>query len=157
MIQRDPPVDPYNQDDERQPYVVLGSNTHADDYMVLLKDFSLLTSFYMRKTPLCAHQVALFFRTVESFAVRYARMFPVKEPPPKVPGMCYHMVQQMRRLGGTGFLSESVVEAMHVVDNRMVSRYACVKNMEEQLRCPARAIWQLNSPNTTNLRKLDKD
>eukprot|EP00965_Chrysotila_dentata_P013287 439139-Pleurochrysis_carterae.AAC.1 len=84
-------------------------------------------------------------------------MFPGKEPPPKVHGLCYHMVQQMLRLGGTGFLSESVVEALHVVDNRMVMRYACVKGMEEQLRCRARAIWQLNNPATTNIRKVSMD
>eukprot|EP00965_Chrysotila_dentata_P158130 5224292-Pleurochrysis_carterae.AAC.1 len=61
----------------------------------------------------------------------------------------------MRRLGGTGFLSESVVQAMHVVDYRMVARYACVKNLEEQLQCRAKAIWQLCNPNSTNIREQD--
>eukprot|EP00965_Chrysotila_dentata_P221861 6192627-Pleurochrysis_carterae.AAC.1 len=84
-------------------------------------------------------------------------MFPGKEPPPKVHGMCYHMVEQMLRLGGTGFLSESVVESMHVVDNRMIARYSCAKNLEDQLRCRARAIWQLNNPKTTNIRKADQE
>eukprot|EP00965_Chrysotila_dentata_P134964 4463872-Pleurochrysis_carterae.AAC.1 len=70
-------------------------------------------------------------------------------------GLCYHMSEQMRRLGGTGFLSESVVEAMHVVDNRMMSHYACVKNLEDQLQCRARAIWQLCNPNTGNIREQD--
>eukprot|EP00965_Chrysotila_dentata_P040963 1357705-Pleurochrysis_carterae.AAC.1 len=82
-------------------------------------------------------------------------MFPYKEPPPKMHGLCYHMAEQMKRLGGTGFLSESVVEAMHVVDNRMVTRYACVRNLEEQLKCRARAIWQLCNPHTTNIREKD--
>eukprot|EP00965_Chrysotila_dentata_P237783 6202125-Pleurochrysis_carterae.AAC.1 len=67
------------------------------------------------------------------------------------------MAEQMLRLGGTGLLSESVVEAMHVIDNRMVARYACVKNMEEQLRCRARAIWQLNNPHTANIRHIDNE
>eukprot|EP00965_Chrysotila_dentata_P156448 5169640-Pleurochrysis_carterae.AAC.1 len=64
--------------------------------------------------------MARFENTVLSFATRYSDMFPLKEPPPKMHGLCYHISQQMRRLGGTGFLSESVVEAMHVVDNRMM-------------------------------------
>eukprot|EP00965_Chrysotila_dentata_P180094 5946878-Pleurochrysis_carterae.AAC.1 len=70
-------------------------------------------------------------------------------------GLCYHMSQQMRRLGGTGFLSESVVKAMHVVDNSMMSRYACVKNLEDQRQCHARAMWQLCNPNTGDIREQD--
>eukprot|EP00965_Chrysotila_dentata_P156610 5174767-Pleurochrysis_carterae.AAC.3 len=140
-------------DDEE--YITLGSHERSDEFLRLLTDFGSLCSLFMRKAPLCAHQVELFADTVQRFAFRYAAMFPGKEPPPKVHGLCYHMVQQMKRLGDTGFLSESVVEAIHVIDNCMVARYACVKNMEKQLRCRARAIWQLSNPNTSNIRDAD--
>eukprot|EP00965_Chrysotila_dentata_P260890 6214069-Pleurochrysis_carterae.AAC.5 len=138
-----PTMDAYHEGGTGPPYVIIGSNTRADAYAQLLADFGVLVSLFMRKAPLCSHEIELFERTVTRYATLYADMFPYKEPPPKMHGLCYHMAQQMRRLGGTGFLSESVVEAMHVVDNRMVARYACVKNLEEQLRCRARAIWQL--------------
>eukprot|EP00965_Chrysotila_dentata_P100877 3332475-Pleurochrysis_carterae.AAC.1 len=44
---------------------------------------------------------------------------------------------------------------MHVMDNCMVTRYACVRNLEEQLKCRARVIWQLCNPHNTSIREKD--
>ena len=79
-------------------------------------------------------------------AMGYAQIAPgTKAPPPKLHMLCYHVGQQMRRLGSVGMLHEGVVEAYHVLDNRFITRYACVKNLCEQLLCRARAGWQLAS------------
>ena len=51
----------------------------------------------------------------------------------------------MRRLGSSGMLHEGVVEAYHVLDNRLITRYACVKNLCEQLLCRAQSGWELAS------------
>jgi hypothetical protein len=59
--------------------------------------------------------------------------------------LCYHVGLQQRRLGSSGMLHEGVVEAFHVLDNRLTTRYACVKNLIQQLRCRAEASWQLAS------------
>eukprot|EP00965_Chrysotila_dentata_P009866 321802-Pleurochrysis_carterae.AAC.1 len=92
----------------------MGENARANQYQHLRDDFVL-------------------------YATRYAKMLPHDESPPKMHGLCSHMSQQMRSIGGTGFLSESVVETIQVEDNRMMSRYACVKNLEDQQQCRARA------------------
>eukprot|EP00965_Chrysotila_dentata_P246193 6207009-Pleurochrysis_carterae.AAC.3 len=155
LVPCDPLADAYDEEDARTPYQILGSHARADAYASLLADFSILCSLFMRKAALCSHQIQLFSHKIALFAARYANMFPGKKPPPKVHGMNYHMRTQMDRLGTTGMLSESAVESMHVIDNRMVARYASVKNMEEQLRCRARAIWQLTNPNAVNIREAD--
>ena len=68
------------------------------------------------------------------------------------------VLPQMRWLGaGCGILHEGVVEASHVVDNRHVSRFANVKNIEQNILMRARAMWQLQNPrsDSANIRAPD--
>ena len=119
--------------------LVSGRQSRADDFHSLFCLFADCVSLFSRKTALCDHLINRFEKRVESFACLYAHMFPELEPIPKIHGMTYHMVEQMRRLGGTGILHEGVVEAQHVVDNGLIRRFCCVKNLEQQLMC--RGVW----------------
>jgi hypothetical protein len=58
----------------------------------------------------------------------------------------YHVLEQLVELRSCGMLHEGVVEAVHVVDNRMILRFGCVQNLEQQVRCRLRAIWQQQDP-----------
>eukprot|EP00966_Prymnesium_polylepis_P084315 1951634-Prymnesium_polylepis.1 len=55
--------------------------------------------------------------------------------------LLYHVLEQLLELRSCGMLHEGVVEAVHVVDNRMVLRFGCVRNLEQQVKCRLRAIW----------------
>ena len=135
-----------------------GSNARADRWRDLLNLFGECSSLFSRPQPLCVHEIERFKESVSRVACMFASMFPGEEPTPKMHGMLYHMLPQMRRCGGTGIFHEGVVEALHVLDNRMRSRFACVRNLEEQLACRAKAIWQLCDPGgAPNVRAPDHD
>ena len=137
--------------------LVTGSHARADDFLRLFSLFAFLLSLFARKTALCEHLIDQFERKLEPFAILFAEMFPSLEPIPKMHGLCYHMLEQMRRLGGTGILHEGVVEATHVVDNALIRRFCCVKNLEQQLECRARAAWQHSDPSgANNIRAVDQ-
>ena len=74
-------------------------------------------------------------------------MWPKRQVTPKLHKMLYHVLDQLVELRSVGMLHEGVVEAVHVVDNRMILRFGCVKNLEQQLVSRLRAIWQQQDPN----------
>ena len=137
--------------------LVTGSSKRADDFHQLLTTFADCVSLFGRKTALCDHLIDRFKQQMQTFAHLLAEMFPTLRPIPKLHGMCYHMVDQMRRLGGTGILHEGVVEAAHVVDNALIRRFCCVRDLEQQLVCRARAAWQHSDPSgAKDIRAPDK-
>ena len=106
----------------------------------------MCASLFTRKEPLCDHEFDLHDSLVQEVAQGYKEVAPhTKAPPPKLHMLCYHVGQQQRRLGSSGMLHEGVVEAYHVLDNRLTTRYACVKNLCQQLLCRAQAAWQVAS------------
>ena len=65
---------------------------------------------------------------------------------PKGHVLLYHCIQQARWFGSLGMLHEGVVEALHVVDNRLVLRFGNVKNPEQNIVSRTHAHWQLSAP-----------
>ena len=59
----------------------------------------------------------------------FPKMHPMLEPTPKMHGFLCHAYEQMRLLGCVGLLSESVVESVHVMDNTLIRRFACVRDL----------------------------
>lgn len=123
-----------------------GSQTLATSFQKLYTAFKDSASLFSRKEPLCDHELDRHDSLVSEVAHGYKEVAPpTKAPPPKLHMLCYHVGLQQRRLGSSGMLHEGVVEAFHVLDNRLTTRYACVKNLIQQLRCRAEASWQLAS------------
>lgn len=126
--------------------ITIGSHETADLYAELLSSFGACKSLFARKTPLCEHLIEAYGPLRERFAITYAKAHPRDAPTPKVYGVLYQVWAQMKWLGGTGIMHEGVVKASHCVDNRFATRYANVRNLEQQLLCRARAAWQLSDP-----------
>ena len=74
-------------------------------------------------------------------------MFPASAPGPKLHGFRAHAAEQLR-------LSESVVEAVHVLDNMLQRRNACIRDMELNLKCRAVYLWQLSNPTFVSIREM---
>ena len=84
----------------------------------------------------------------------FPKMHPMLEPTPKMHGFLCHAYEQMRLLGCVGLLSESVVESVHVMDNTLIRRFACVRDLEQNLIQRAQAMWQLSCPTFKSVREF---
>ena len=114
-------------------------------------------SLWTRKTPLCVHEMERFDVLSTEFAALFAELFPEQEPTPKLHILMYHVLPQMKHLGGSGILHEGVVEAFHVIDNQHVARWANVKESVRNIVLRARASWQISNPGAQNIRSKDHD
>jgi len=135
----------------------IADRTMADQFEGLWMLLSEAASLWTRKSPLCEHLMDRFESVSTQFAVEYAKLFPDQEAPPKLHVMLYHVLRQMRWLGGSGILHEGVVEAAHVVHNRHAARWANVKAPEQNIRVCVRAFWSMANPQATNIRALDQE
>ena len=131
-----------------------GSNDRADQTKELFSLYGEAASLHCRIEPLCAHELANFKSKSMRFATLFAKMYPLLEPTPKMHGFLYHAHDQMVLLGSTGMLSESVVESVHVMDNTLIRRFACVRDLEQNLVQRANAMWQLSCPTFQSVREL---
>ena len=134
----------------------IGDSKRAEDVGSLWLTLGEAASLWTRKEPLCEHEIHRFEDLAEQLAVDYARVYPGKQPLPKLHWLCYHVSEQMNWLGTSGMLHEGVVEALHVVDNRHVLRFSHVKNAEAFVLMRARAMWQQQCPRAINVRAMDQ-
>ena len=134
----------------------VGKPLMAEKYKEIFTTFGAIASLIARKEPLCEHELDHFDIVCDKFAVQFSLLFPELEVLPRGHVLLYHMGPQMRWFGSTGMLHEGVVEALHVVDNRLVLRYGNVKNQEQNIHCRAQAHWQLADPGgPPSIRSLD--
>eukprot|EP00966_Prymnesium_polylepis_P160593 3712459-Prymnesium_polylepis.1 len=103
-------------------------------------------SLASRLEPLCKHELADYASDRDQLAVLFCALWPKRQATPKMHKLLYHVLEQLVELRSCGMLHEGVVEAVHVVDNRMILRFGCVQNLEQQVRCRLRAIWQQQDP-----------
>jgi hypothetical protein len=135
----------------------VGDNALAGKFNRLWITLGEAASLWTRKEPLCPHEIERFDVQSKEFATLYAELFPEQEPTPKLHILMYHVLPQMKHLGGSGILHEGVVEAFHVVDNRHVARWANVKDSIRNITLRARASWQISNPGAQNIRSRDHD
>ena len=121
-------------------------------FEAIMATFSQMSSLYSRKEPLCDHEILLYDKLCDDFAILFKELWPEKEPIPKMHMMLYHVIEQMRFLGSTGQLHEGVVEALHPIDNRHKARYANVKSLKQQVTARMRAALQLQHIGRPNIR-----
>ena len=105
-------------------------------------------SLFLRKEPLCNHEIIRYQEIKTEWAVRYAELYPDKEPTPKLHTALYHVIEQMSWLGGTGILHEGVVEAFHCLDNR---------DVELNVLLRARAAWNVGAQSAGSIRRFDQE
>ena len=135
----------------------VGDRELAGNFKRLWVSLGEAASLWTRKEPLCPHEIQRFDVLSKEFAALYAELFPEQEPTPKLHILMYHVLPQMKHLGGSGILHEGVVEAFHVVDNRHVARWANVKDAIRNIILRTRASWQISNPGAQNIRSRDHD
>ena len=131
-----------------------GSHERADQTLELFSLYGAAASLHCRIEPLCEHELADFKSKTERIATLFAEMHPLLEPTPKMHGFLCHAHDQMDLLGSVGMLSESVVESVHVMDNTLIRRFACVRDLEQNLLQRAQAMWQLSCPTFQSVREF---
>ena len=124
----------------------IGDAPLARKFYNIFSTFSALANLTTRSEPLCEHELNFFDVLSDDFAEQFAHLFPEKEMLPKGHVLLYHCIQQARWFGSLGMLHEGVVEALHVVDNRLVLRFGNVKNPEQNIISRSHAHWQLADP-----------
>ena len=129
-----------------------GNDDRADQYFSLFSLYGEAASLHGRIEPLCDHEQARFRAIITQLATLYADMFPLSAPGPKLHAFLSHAADQIDALGGAGFLTEAVVESIHVIDNRMQRRDACIRDIEANLLCRMRHLWELSCPSFESVR-----
>ena len=135
----------------------IGNRERASKFKKVWQLLGEAASLWTRKAPLCDHEIERFRVLAVSFAVAYADLFPFKEPSPKLHILLYHVLPQMEALGGSGILHEGVVEAFHVIDNRLKLRWANVKDVQRNVLLRARQSWIMSNPASLNIRTGDHE
>ena len=62
----------------------------------------------------------------------------------------------MDDIGSSGQLHDGAVEALHVIDNRHVARWANVKDCLQNITLRTKAAWQISNPGAQTLRAPDR-
>ena len=101
----------------------IGSPDRAKKYRRYFTTFGRMWSLAGRLEPVCDHELADFRRYRTALASLFVEMWPKRQVTPKLHKMLYHVLDQLVELRSVGMLHEGVVEAVHVVDNRMILRF----------------------------------
>ena len=135
----------------------IGSAERAEKYTRFWLALGEASSIWTRFEPLCDHEIARFKCLAVEIAQGFVDLWPDSEPPPKLHMLLYHVITQMEWLGSSGQLHEGVVEAFHVLDNRLKIRFTHVKNAEAHVRARAQALFQLTDVTLHNIRRMDQE